>query len=361
MIGPIFCLICPLLCLAFVLCSSYKVDTVEDSVSLRDAIWVKVLEIQEEDNDNNNNNESGRGRRRRMRLSKKDASQDGLRQDLGQQRQAEEDMKNQITQNLNSSIGMGVALDPMAAQQQQLSNRNSNIVLKKQQASSNAGRLINGYALVDDTEGELPPSLSKEQGNNGDDKVAAVNSDHQHQVRPMGRGRGTTLPAWMTRTTASTPNEGGPTGRDSDSNDDEKKRRRRRKKRKRDDERQRHRRRKEEKKKRKRKRDSSSSRRRRKDYDDDYSQDSLGTESSLGSLSSTSSSRRHRRRRRHRSRSSRRHRRRRDHDSDDESAYSREGSSDESRTTNNDKDVRFRSVEDAKKLIEKLEARKAKR
>ena len=65
---------------------------------------------------------------------------------------------------------MAVALDPMT--------KRSSVVLKIDGSKS---ALINGYALVDDDEGE-PPATEPPQ-----------------QVRPMGRGRGTALPAWMTK------------------------------------------------------------------------------------------------------------------------------------------------------------------
>jgi hypothetical protein len=70
----------------------------------------------------------------------------------------------QLETNLSSTIGMGFAKDPM-----------SHLVMKHDKK----GTIINGYALVDDTEGE-PDGQQAEDA-----------------LRPMGRGQGTTLPAWM--------------------------------------------------------------------------------------------------------------------------------------------------------------------
>jgi hypothetical protein len=75
---------------------------------------------------------------------------------------------------------MGVALDPMA-----VVNKSSNLVLKSD--GTKRTNLINGYALVDDDEGEPPAA------------------DIAPMLKPMGRGRGSTLPAWMTQSS-------GPTG-----------------------------------------------------------------------------------------------------------------------------------------------------
>ena len=148
--------------------ANYKVEQVEDAVSVNDIVYIKVLDIEVDSNG-----------RPKIRLSLKDASQDGSCQDLGQERDQTKELSQQIQQNLHSSIGMGVALDPMA-----------HLILKSVKQSKN---LINGYALVDDMEGEaiIP--------------IPVVVPSIVVPIVPMGRGRGTTLPAWMTQSDGPTP------------------------------------------------------------------------------------------------------------------------------------------------------------
>lgn len=279
---------------------SYKLEKVEDALSVNDAIWVKVLEITREERD---------GRvRAKIRLSMKDAAQDGSGNDLGQERASSEAMKNQIAQTLNSTIGMGVALDPMAP------SKNGNLVLKSDAAR--ASTIINGYTLVGDDEGEPPSVISK---------PAPI-------VRSMGRGRGTTLPAWMTRT------EDGLTKKDKKSDKKAEKRKRKDKKKEVKEERKRR--------KHEHKRDRSErhhSRRRR-------------------SYSSSSDEDRHRKRRR------------RDSSSDDDRRYDSEdgrvrhrqdrtrkpgtvGNDRKRRSASEDSRLPFQNVEEAKRLIAKLEAK----
>ncbi len=150
---------------------SYKLDKVEDALSVNDSLWVKVLEISREEKD---------GRTHvKVRLSMKDAAQDGSEVDLSRDRAFGEAIKEQLAQSLNSAIGMGVALDPMAPKW------SCNLILKSDGTKQSS--LINGYALVGDDEGEVQAP-----------KTAT-------RIQPVGRGRGSTLPAWMTRSS-------GPTG-----------------------------------------------------------------------------------------------------------------------------------------------------
>lgn len=89
----------------------------------------------------------------------------------------------QLGQALSSNIGMSIAMDP------------GNLVLKgKRGAASSA---INGYSLVGEDEGELEPApiINNNYANHQESMMPV----EQKVVRPMGRGRGTTLPAWMTR------------------------------------------------------------------------------------------------------------------------------------------------------------------
>jgi predicted RNA-binding protein with RPS1 domain len=182
---------------------SSRVERVEDVVSLQDHVWVKVLEVEQRAGEDEHTDKT----RFRIKLSMKDAAQDGTRQDLGRQREQVESAKTQLETNLNSMIGMGVARDPM-----------QNLVIKSQRggvASNTAGMTFRGgYSLVDDDEGEpYQPSRNIDVSSQPD----ALNSINSHNskgglaVAPMGRGRGATLPAWMTSQKKDGRNEG-PTG-----------------------------------------------------------------------------------------------------------------------------------------------------
>ena len=156
-----------------------KVEQVEDVVMLGDRVWVKILQVSEENN-----------ARRRIQLSLKDVAQDGSQRDFTKE-------KIELEQSLNSMIGMGIARDPMAT---------SRLILK---GNSNRSKTTfrGGYELVGDTEGELPSSH---------DPTPTVTTETR--VPALGRGRGLTLPAWMT----SKSNDNGPTGDKGSGDDDDK-------------------------------------------------------------------------------------------------------------------------------------------
>lgn len=107
----------------------------------------------------------------KIQLSIKDVSQDGNKDDLSKKKPDFDATREKIAQNLSSSIGMGVAIDPMA---------NSNRLVLKSDLSGGNSALINGYALVDY------------------DETAPARSDPNPVINGMGRGRSATLPAWMT-------------------------------------------------------------------------------------------------------------------------------------------------------------------
>jgi hypothetical protein len=254
-----------------------------------------VLEISKEEKDGRTHT--------KIRLSMKDAAQDGSATDLGEERASGEAMKGRLAQSLNSAIGMGVASDPMAP------NKGSNLVLKSD--ATNASNLIRGYALVGDDEGEPPAP-----------EPAPV-------VKPMGRGRGSTLPAWMTQSD-------GPTGLKDDKKPEKKRRK-------------------------EKKREAKEERKERKNERKRHREE-------------------HRHQRKHRSRPGdsdeedrRRKRRRKGSDSDGSrgQSYSDSDSENDRRRHRYDKgrerrsspelkvkDLPFGSVEEAKKLIAKLEAEK---
>lgn len=177
---------------------SGRVERVEDIVSLQDHVWVKVLEVERGGDDTNTT-------KLRIKLSMKDASQDGTRQDLGRQREQVENAKTQLETNLNSMIGMGVTRDPM-----------KNLVIKSQRSgvtSNSSMTFRGGYSLVDDDEGE-PDQPSTDIVSSQRDGLGSVNRQMTNPglaLAPMGRGRGATLPAWMTSQQSAGRNEG-PTG-----------------------------------------------------------------------------------------------------------------------------------------------------
>ncbi|VEU38705.1 unnamed protein product [Pseudo-nitzschia multistriata] len=154
--------------------SDTRVEKVEDVVGVDDRVWVKVLEVEPRENG-----------RFRVGLSMKDVSQDGTGRDLGREREAREHAKTQLETNLNSMIGMGVARDPM-----------DRLVLKHNRSlgASTKQTFRGGYTLVDDDEGEPEPAqpdpLAPDRPDPG--------TDRNYRRAPMGRGRGATLPAWMT-------------------------------------------------------------------------------------------------------------------------------------------------------------------
>ena len=183
--------------------SSTRVENVNDVVSMDDSVWVKVLDISEYDaatpNSDNNTDRyhtSHRNPRHKVSLSLKDASQDGSGRDLAEEESNEKQQRlkssTQMESNLNSTIGMGIARDPMDPMAQR--------ILLKQDKKKGAGALINGYSLVDDTEGEPCPPAMGDPGVSATRPSAAItDSVGSGRLAPMGRGRGATLPAWMTQ------------------------------------------------------------------------------------------------------------------------------------------------------------------
>lgn len=116
-----------------------KVEKVEDVISLDDHVWIKVLHVEMD----------GNSQRWRIKLSMKDVAQDGSGRDLGQERDLQVEITRRIESTLNSSIGMGVAIDPMAGR------------LKIKHDASSQKTFFGGYTLVGDDEGEPEiPSLS---------------------------------------------------------------------------------------------------------------------------------------------------------------------------------------------------------
>lgn len=308
-----------------------RLEQVTDAVSVQDIVWVKVLEVSEE--------ESHDGRpRHKIRLSMKDASQDGSAQDLGAISQANEQASHALESNLNSTIGMGFAGDPMAGY-----SSGSRLVMKHEKKKD--AQVINGYALVDDTEGELaePPAPVNVNVN--------VNVAPVAPKAPMGRGRGTTLPAWMTKQDSDEP---GPSKKaDKHGSDDDSSGRRHRK------------------------RKDKSKRKDRKKYSsrkhDDRPRESKRSKRHYSEDEDEEEERRHRKRKSHRrSRSSsedsakdrdRARQRHRDKQSDEpererDRSRSRKNRDRDQYSDASDDGVQFQSVEEAKKLIEEIDAKR---
>jgi len=335
--------------------AQYRVDSVEDAVSLNDTVYVKVVDVQREQDE-----DSGKVRHR-ISLSMKFASQDdGTDLDPSGEKAAEDmarrggggeggrggqgggdlgmvqnEAATALERNLGSTIGMASAIDPMAAMRSQ---RGAKVVLRGGAAAASggvgdgsSGPTFNGYALVDDDEGEpdMPPPLLT--------AAAAPGAAVEETVKPKGRGRGTTLPAWMTR-------DEGPVGApkesdrsrsrsksdDSSSSSSYDRRRRKKKDSRRDKKSSKHHRSRNRRRSRSRSRSRSRDRDRRKD--------------------SRSSRRKERRKDRHDERKHRRRRRSRSR------SRSRSHSSVRS---NGAGDGQFGSVEEAKALIARLEKEKA--
>jgi predicted RNA-binding protein with RPS1 domain len=170
---------------------SYKVENVEDVVSINDLVWVKVLTVTEQTDD------AGRTRHK-VQLSMKDVNQQDGTDISGENfnTTTRQDAQSQaIQQNLSSSIGLGFAEDPMA----NMSSSSSSLVFKHEKDKNKT--LIRGYALLDDDdEGELrTPLVAAEQLPLGRGRGVPPSQQTVESTKPLGRGRGMTLPAWMTK------------------------------------------------------------------------------------------------------------------------------------------------------------------
>lgn len=147
--------------------ASVRVEKVTDVVELNESVWVKVVDIETTDG------------RDKIRLTMKNVPQDGTAVEAQEAERHAQGLSKGIEQNLNSTIGMAVARDPMA----------QGLILKQ---SGEPARVINGYALLEEEEEEdrgISNVLTEEPKDNFKTKDVSV--------KPMGRGRGATLPAWM--------------------------------------------------------------------------------------------------------------------------------------------------------------------
>ena len=148
--------------------ASMRVEKVTDVVELNENVWVKVIDI-----------EMAEGGRDKLRLTMKNVPQDGTAIEAQETERHAQGLSKGIEQNLNSTIGMAVARDPMA----------KGLILK---ISGEPARVINGYALLDEEEEEERATPNVLAGEPKDNFKASTTT-----VKPMGRGRGATLPAWM--------------------------------------------------------------------------------------------------------------------------------------------------------------------
>ncbi|KAL3766141.1 hypothetical protein ACHAWU_004141 [Discostella pseudostelligera] len=181
-----------------------KVANVSDIVSLNDTVWVKVIDIQVE---TITDDETGRTRpRHKVKLSMKYVNQENGH-DLDPENELFEEDRQRSGNNsgrgggagggnedggansllgraLVSNIGMSIAMDP------------GNLILRgttSRGAAAAASSRFNGYALVGDDEGVSSPPPPVGDKDEPSSSLVANNSV------PMGRGRGMTLPAWMTK------------------------------------------------------------------------------------------------------------------------------------------------------------------
>ena len=185
-----------------------KISDVNDVVSLDDQVYIKVMDVTIEQTDD------GR-QRHKFKLSMKYVHQDtGQDLDPDGEMMEQDLMRSQhrsgsggggrnsqnsdqdgtgganslLGRSLASNIGISSAIDP------------GSLILKGKSGSSAGGMgntKFNGYLLVGEDEGEEAPttSVSDERTTTS----AANMTNAAPAVRPMGRGRATTLPAWMTR------------------------------------------------------------------------------------------------------------------------------------------------------------------
>lgn len=197
-----------------------KVTHVSDIVSLNDIVWVKVIDVQVETIVDDATTTAGKTRsRHRVKLSMKYVNQDSGK-DLDPENELfEEDQQRVLNSSGNgsscyhrggghqesgansllgrslvSNIGMSTAIDPGS-----LILRGTKGVNGSTADVMGSGN-FNGYALVGDDEGEPspPPPLPIVHDAEMEPSLSS-SSLMARNVIPMGRGRGMTLPAWMTK------------------------------------------------------------------------------------------------------------------------------------------------------------------
>ena len=186
-----------------------RVEKVEDVVSLNEDIYVKIVGIEETETTRDDGKPMTK---RKIKGSIKYCDQsDGTDLDPDGREVAEEEQRREarlaggdgggtykgpdktgsgteLGMKLNSTMGLGVALDPMVAMAQM-----SNSFGKRRQLVLSGGAgppqsdnaAFGGYDLVGDDEGEPEPP-------------ASVREEPVKPIAPVGRGRGSTIPSWMT-------------------------------------------------------------------------------------------------------------------------------------------------------------------
>lgn len=176
--------------------SDQRVENVNDFVTVDGTVWVQVLAVEEQQN----SSETGRPPRFKISLTMKDVPQSDDAIELVAQQESQQRVVASLEQSMHSTVGLGLARDPMARVGRDGGNGSSaRLLLKSNMASSQQQQLdtINGYTLVDDNEGEIdlepgPPSVKN--------AASMASPAPPEACRPsLGRGRGTTLPAWMTK------------------------------------------------------------------------------------------------------------------------------------------------------------------
>ncbi|GMH53348.1 hypothetical protein TL16_g01433 [Triparma laevis f. inornata] len=200
-----------------------RVETCEDVVSMNEKVFCKILSVEE------TVNEEGRPRRK-VRGSLKyvdqsdgtDLDPDGIDAGEEDRRRAEGgggdrgggdrgDPSNgfggsagtEMGQQLNSQLGLGLGIDPMVAMKAR--------GLKLKNAGMGAATSFGGYELVGDDEGEPERPKPVRQVPTASSALQGFR-DEAPAGPPRGRGRGQTLPAWMTQENAG--GEGGSEGKD---------------------------------------------------------------------------------------------------------------------------------------------------
>lgn len=363
-----------------------RITNVNDVVSINDEVYVKVMEVTMEQPTEDNGRQ-----RHKFKLSMKyvhqdtgqDLDPDGelMEQDLmrsqhrsnggggGRTNSSNNNFEQDGTggansllgRSLASNIGMSSAIDP------------GSLILKGKGGSAGGGggdTKFNGYLLVGEDEGEAPTASSVRH-----ESTTAAAAPPAAAVRPMGRGRATTLPAWMTRQNddddrlGSMKNEKGPGDDDDNSRGD---RHRKKSSRRRDNKHHhRHRDRKRSSSRKHSRKHKKSSRHRsrsrgRSSHSESYD-DSSSSDAYSRSRSRSPSHKKKRKKSKHNRRRHHRHRGDRDHDYNNQSRSSRSRSSDNSRDYYDRQKRRgssvssppsaFNNVEEARAIMERLERR----
>ncbi|KAL7489927.1 hypothetical protein ACHAW6_015666 [Cyclotella cf. meneghiniana] len=187
-----------------------KIEHVRDVVDVDMQVYVKIMRVETLQQHDERSADPRTKTKHRIRLSMKYVNQenghdddpDNTRTEIDSSRSGrkgggandiDRGVDSVLGRALSSNIGMSCALDP------------GNLILRGSTAAAGgdddgARVTYNGYCLVGEEEGEEEEDVAYDREENRvHDRNKEDSRETTNMIRPMGRGRGTTLPAWMTR------------------------------------------------------------------------------------------------------------------------------------------------------------------